>query len=300
MRLNFTLIEVPRASGHCAAEDSMSIVARLPRRSPALFQGEDAEPPAMLLRGRSPRSPEECTLSEQILTEFRADSRYSRFVLGCLNCGECTTGCPAARFYDFSPREMLQVAETGDATTLWDAMQEKIWACCQCYSCTMRCRFGNDIGGIISVMRELSVVHGLPSARRVLAPFGRTFTLLTTVGTQLSPDMIQPDFFRDWGPLVTRAEETWGVPLEVLRKAVPVDVLQTTRSAWEVSVQTSLELFRIYEETGVLDMLRGLDPDLTEMLVDIVDERREEFEEARKRFASELEGGTGPAATFPG
>jgi hypothetical protein len=36
------------------------------------------------------------------------------------------------------------------------------------------------------------------------------------------------------------------------------------------------------------------------MLVDIVDERREEFEEARKRFASELEGGTGPAATFPG
>jgi heterodisulfide reductase subunit C len=148
----------------------------------------------------------------------------------------------------------------------------------------MRCRFGNDIGGIISVMRELSVRHGLESARRVLAPFGRTFKLLTTVGTQLSPDMIQPEFFRDWGPAATPTEETWGVSLEVLRKAIPIDVLQTTRAAWEVSVETSLELFRIYEETGVLDMLRAVDPDLVEMLVDIVEERREEFEAAKQRF----------------
>jgi len=266
----------------------MSIVARLPRRPPGGAQEDATELPSLLLRGRKSQSLPEREVSQQILAEFREDPRYSRFVLGCLNCGECTTGCPAARFYDFSPREMLQVAINADSTTLWDAMQEKIWACCQCYACTMRCRFGNDIGGIISVMRELAVRHGLESARKVLAPFGRTFTLLTTVGTQLSPDMIQPEFFRDWGPTAVPTEETWGVPLEVLRKAIPVDVLQTTRAAWEVSVQTSLELFRIYEETGVLEMLRSLDPDLTEMLVDVVEERRGEFEDARKRFRAEL------------
>jgi heterodisulfide reductase subunit C len=262
----------------------MGIVACLPRRSAEGLVSEEAEPPAILLRGRRPRSPDERAVSETILAEFREDPRYSLFVRGCLNCGECTTGCPAAQFYDFSPREMLQVAIHADAATLWDAMQEKIWACCQCYSCTMRCRFGNDIGGIISVMRELSVRHGLESARRVLAPFGRTFKLLTTVGTQLSPDMIQPEFFRDWGPAATRTDEAWGVSLEVLRKAIPIDVLQTTHAAWEVSVETSLELFRIYEETGVLDMLRAVDPDLVEMLVDIVEERREEFETAKERF----------------
>lgn len=263
--------------------------------------GQDPAPtPEIEITGRRDLTSDERELAGTIFAEFRADPRYHRFVLGCLNCGECTSGCPAARFYDFSPREMVQVAQNGDATTLWDAMQEKIWACCQCYSCTMRCRFGNDIGGIINVMRELSVVHGLESTRRALAPFRRTFTLLGTIGTQLAPDMIQPEFFRDWGPAATPTEADWGVPLEILRKAIPVDVLQTTRAAWEVSVQTSLELFRIYEETGVLDMLRAVDPDLVEMLVDLVEERREEFEAARERYRNELERMRGPVATFPG
>ena len=273
----------------------MSIVAQLPRRANASENADPAPVPELLMTGRRPVPPEQRALVDEIYAEFHSDPRFHHFVLGCLNCGECTTGCPAARFYDFSPREMLQVAANGDAGTLWDAMQEKIWACCQCYSCTMRCRFGNDIGGIINVMRELSVRHGLDTARRALAPFGRTFKLLTTVGTQLSPDMIQPEFFRDWGPTGSSTGTTWESSLEILRKAIPVDVLQTSAAAWEVSVQTSLELFRIYEETGVLEMLRSVDPDLVEMLVDIIDERREEFEEARERYRDEL--GTLPRTT---
>ena len=278
----------------------MSIVAHLPRRSLSLPEEEATSPPAFELTGRRKRSAEEAALSLQIYQEFRADPRHAEFGLGSLNCGECTTGCPAARFYDFSPREMLQIAQNGDPTTLWDALQEKIWACCQCYTCNMRCRFGNDIAGIISVMRELSVRHGVESTRKTLAPFGRSLTLLMTVGTQVSSDMIQPDFFRDWGPFATGSDQAWQVSAEVMRKAIPSDVLQTTRSSWEVSVQTSLELFRIYEETGVLDMLRGLDPDLTEMLIDIIEERREEFAEARERFSQELAGMHGPVATFSG
>jgi heterodisulfide reductase subunit C len=278
----------------------MSIVARLPRHPLTLAEEEAESPPAMELTGRRKATPEERALATTIYSEFRAEPRYREFVLGCLNCGECTSGCPAARFYEFSPREMLQIALTGDATTLWDAMQEKIWACCQCYSCNMRCRFGNDIAGIISVMRELSVRHGLASTRKALAPFGRSLTLLVTVGTQVSPDMIQPEFFRDWGPFGADAGKGWDVSPEVLRRAIPSDIMHTTRAAWEVSVQTSLELFRIYQETGVLDMLRGLDPDLTEMLIDLVDERREEFEEARERYRSEIARMRGPVATFEG
>jgi len=276
----------------------MGVVAHLPH--PAADADEDRDPPEMVLTGRRPMTAEERSLARTIYEEFRADPRYPEFVLGCLNCGECTTGCPAARFYDFSPREMLQIAANGDATTLWDALQEKIWACCQCYTCNMRCRFGNDIAGIISVMRELSVRHGVESTRRALAPFGRSLTLLMTVGTQVSSDMIQPDFFRDWGPYATGSDKAWDVSPEIMRRAIPLDVLQTTRSAWEVSVQTSLELFRIYEESGVLDMLRGLDPDLTEMLVDIIEERREEFREARETYRDRLAGMTGPVVTFEG
>ncbi len=278
----------------------MSVVAHLPRRVLSLEEEEAPAPPSMNLTGRQRMTAAARARADQMFTEFREDHRHREFVLGCLNCGECTTGCPAARFYDFSPREMLQIAQTGDATTLWDAMQEKIWACCQCYTCNMRCRFGNDIAGIISVMRELSVRHGVEATRRALAPFNRSLTLLMTVGTQVSSDMIQPDFFRDWGPFAAGSEQAWGVSSKIMRQAIPIDVLQTTSSSWEVSVQTSLELFRIYEETGVLDMLRGLDPDLTEMLVDIIEERREEFAEARERYRAEIERMHGPVATFTG
>ena len=278
----------------------MSVVARLPNRIRSLADEESANPPAMHLTGRRKLTPAEHAEAAIIYDQFRADRRHREYVLGCLNCGECTTGCPAARFYDFSPREMLQIAAVGDATTLWDAMQEKIWSCCQCYTCNMRCRFGNDIAGIISLMRELSVSHGLESTRKVLAPFNRSLTLLMTVGTQVSSDMIQPDFFRDWGPFSGGNEREWNASSELLRLAIPIDVLQTTTSSWEVSVQTSLELFRIYEETGVLDMLRGLDPDLTEMLIDMIEERREEFEEARTRYHAQLDTMKGPVASFTG
>ena len=92
--------------------------------------------------------------------------------------------------------------------------------------------------------------------------------------------MIQPDFFADWGPFAV-ARQT---DIKTLRKAIPVDVLQVTDSSWEVSMQTSLELFQIYKEAGVVDMLKSIDPDLVEMIEDIVDEWREEFEEMKEKY----------------
>ncbi len=255
--------------------EALSVLRNLPARK----KEEQAEP-SMLLGGSRDLGLDTLKLAQDIYDQFTADPRYKEYVLGCLNCGECTTGCPAARFYDFSPREMLQVAMSNDPLVLLNAMHEKIWACCQCYTCNMRCRFGNDIAGIISVMRELAVKNGLDSAKEVLRPYTRILLKVMTGGTQVSPDMIQPDFFVDWGPdAVSKASD-----LKTLRKAIPIDVLQVTDSAWEVSMQTSLELFQIYQESGVIDMVRAVDPDLVEMITDIVDEWREEFEEMKEKY----------------
>lgn len=254
----------------------MSILKNLPQR-------KDERTPSMIIAGAREHGEQPHELARKIFSEMRGDFRYREFVLGCLNCGECTTGCPAARFYDFSPREMLQIAMSDDPDVLLDAMQEKIWACCQCYTCNMRCRFGNDIAGIISVMRELAVRNGLESAKEVLKPASRSLLKVMTHGTQVSPDMIQPDFFIDWDPkAVSKAGD-----LVTLRKAIPIDVLQVTDSSWEVSMQTALELAQIYEESGVLDMLRSLDPDLVEMIVDIISDWKDEFEEMKEKFGIE-------------
>ncbi len=129
---------------------------------------------------------------EEIFQDIQADLRYDHELNGCLNCGICTATCPAAHYYDFSPREIVQLLWTENLEGIYDAMQEKIWACAQCYTCAARCPFGNSPGGLIMLMRETAIKHGMQSAKDVLKPFSRVMLKLISTGNQLSPDMISP------------------------------------------------------------------------------------------------------------
>ncbi|TSA42054.1 MAG: heterodisulfide reductase subunit C, partial [Betaproteobacteria bacterium] len=154
-------------------------------------------------------------------------------------------------------------------------MQEKIWACAQCMTCAARCPFKNSPGGLISIMREVSIKHGMQSAKDVLRPFGRVMLKLITTGNQVSPDMIQPDHFPDWGPNIQKVQGD----LKTLRKAIPLRTLQTTATAWEVSLKTSVEMYTIWEMTGVLKSLETMDENLYDVIEDFIDEKREEYED---------------------
>ena len=78
---------------------------------------------------------------EEIFNDIQSDMRYDHELNGCLNCGICTATCPSAHYYDFSPREIVQLLWTENLEGIYDAMQEKIWACAQCYTCAARCPF---------------------------------------------------------------------------------------------------------------------------------------------------------------
>jgi len=77
---------------------------------------------------------------EAIFADIQADMRFDHELNGCLNCGICTATCPSAHYYDYSPREIVQLLWTENLEGIYDAMQEKIWACAQCYTCAARCR----------------------------------------------------------------------------------------------------------------------------------------------------------------
>ena len=141
-------------------------------------------------------------------------------------------------------------------------MQEKIWSCAQCYTCAARCPFGNSPGGLVMLMRETAIKHGMESAKSVLRPFSRVMLKLISTGNQLSPDMINPEGFADWGPNIAKVE----APLTTLRKAIPMPTLHTTKTAWEVNLKTSVELYTIWEETGVLDSLETIDENLFDVI----------------------------------
>jgi heterodisulfide reductase subunit C len=87
--------------------------------------------------------------------------------------------------------------------------------------------------------------------------------------------MIQPDHFPDWGPNIQKVKGN----LKTLRKAIPVRTLQTTDTAWEVSLKTSVEMYTIWEMTGVLQSLETMDENLFDVIQDFIDEKREEYEE---------------------
>ena len=212
---------------------------------------------------------------EAIFGDIQADLRYDMELNGCLNCGICTATCPAAHYYDFSPREIVQLLWTENLEGIYDAMQEKIWACAQCYTCAARCPFENSPGGLVMIMREVAIKHDMESAKEVLRPFSRVLLKVISTGNQLAPNMITKEAFPDWGPNVSKVD----APLNILRKAIPMPTMHTLDTAWIVNLKTSVELYSIWEATGVLDQLETVDENLFDVVSDVMDEKREEWED---------------------
>ncbi|AWR97968.1 4Fe-4S dicluster domain-containing protein [Acidianus sulfidivorans JP7] len=224
--------------------------------------------------------PEERELAEKFWAAVKSDFRFNEYLRGCLNCGVCTSGCPAAKFYDFGPREMIQYMMRDEADKIWEFTNKKVWACVQCYTCSMRCPFNNEIAGLIMVLREYAVQFALPSAKEILAPYRRVLYTVLTLGNQVTPDMIQPEAFPDWGPQAVEESKN----MDVYRKAIPVDLLQRTDVGWQPSLQTSVEMMTIMIESGVMDALQRVDPDLYDMIMDIYQDRKAQLDEIKEKW----------------
>jgi heterodisulfide reductase subunit C len=208
---------------------------------------------------------------ERLVAEVFADPRFADYLYGCYECGICVAVCPSARFYDFSPRRIAQAAGRRDVDLLYQQMQEDIWECSQCFSC-LRCPRGNNPGGVITIMREVAVNNGMSSAREALEGYSRIIYKIMSTGTQVSPDMLQPDAFPDWGPEVQDVSEN----LALWRRALPPETHHTTSTGWSVAERTLIELYLIWLETGALDMIRQVDEGLHMILEEVMEDRLEE------------------------
>jgi len=207
----------------------------------------------------------------KLFAQVKADMRFPDYLYGCYECGICVAACPSARFYDFSPRRIAQAAAREDVELVYQQMQEDIWECSQCFSC-LRCPRGNNPGGIITIMREVAINNGLASAREALEGYSRIIYKIMSTGTQVSPDMLQPDAFPDWGPEVKDVSDN----LELWRRALPPETLHTTSTGWDVSQRTLTELYLIWLQTGALEMIREVDEGLHTILEEVMEERLEE------------------------
>lgn len=206
-----------------------------------------------------------------LFEQVKSDDRYDSYLYGCYECGICVAACPSARFYDFSPRKIAQTLAREDVEMFYEQMSDDIWNCSQCFSCT-RCPRQNNPGGLITIMREVSVKNGLNSSKEALAGYTRIIYKIMTTGTQVSPDMLQEDAFPDWGPQVKKVSEN----LDLWRKALPPETLHTTSLSWQVEERTMQELYMIWKLTGNLDMISELDEGLHDIMEEIMEESLED------------------------
>jgi heterodisulfide reductase subunit C len=85
------------------------------------------------------------------------DVRFQEGMKACINCGTCTAICPAAEFYDYDPRSIVDLVQSKNEEEIERLLRnDGIWYCGECMSCVTRCPRKNAPGLIIMALRSLS------------------------------------------------------------------------------------------------------------------------------------------------
>jgi heterodisulfide reductase subunit C len=80
-----------------------------------------------------------------------------RALRACIQCGNCTAGCPSGRRTILRTREILRKACLGLEEVLKD---EDLWLCTTCYTCYERCIRNVPVTDIIIKLRNLACQKG--------------------------------------------------------------------------------------------------------------------------------------------
>ncbi|MBO4691742.1 MAG: 4Fe-4S dicluster domain-containing protein [Bacteroidales bacterium] len=89
------------------------------------------------------------------------DYRIKEGLNACINCGTCTAICPAAEFYRYDPRRIVDIVQHQDDAQIEELLKsDTIWYCGECLSCVTRCPRKNAAGLIIMALRSLSIQTG--------------------------------------------------------------------------------------------------------------------------------------------
>lgn len=89
------------------------------------------------------------------------DYRLKEGLNACINCGTCTAICPAAEFYRYDPRRIVDIVQSQDDEEIEKLLKsDTIWYCGECMSCVTRCPRKNAPGLVIMALRSLSIELG--------------------------------------------------------------------------------------------------------------------------------------------
>lgn len=123
-----------------------------------------------------------------------------------MNCGVCTAICPAAEFYNYDPRTVVDSVQRNDEETIQSLIRsDLIWYCGECMSCRTRCPRGNTPGLIIMALRKLAQEEGTfvdsEKGRQQYALKRVIDTHILERGYCVTPDLVKPEMHPEQGPV---------------------------------------------------------------------------------------------------
>jgi heterodisulfide reductase subunit C1 len=182
------------------------------------------------------------------------DIRFEEGLNACMNCGVCTAICPAAEFYNYDPRKVVDIVQSGDNNEIEKLLKsDTIWYCGECMSCKTRCPRGNAPGLIIMALRGLSQDLGFfvesEKGRQQLAIKRTVGESIINRGYCVHLDMVTPALHPEQGPNWEWVYENRGALVNRLGGNFNGDGAGTLR---KIPEETLDELKKIFEVTGGL------------------------------------------------
>lgn len=132
-------------------------------------------------------------LAEVIIKNPRSSKDLG--LLRCVQCGMCTSVCPAAKHSDYNPRDIIERVLEGDETIIKD---ETLWDCFYCYTCQSICPVGNSVCEVNQVLKQIAFDNDEVNDK--LEPFANYGETYINQGTGSIPNNFIKDLARDFGP----------------------------------------------------------------------------------------------------
>ncbi len=187
-----------------------------------------------------------------LFKELEKDIRYREGLKACINCGICTSVCPAAEVSDYDPRMVVDTVQQKDENLLRDLLKsDTIWRCGECLSCKTRCPRGNVPCYIIQSLRALSIETGLfaesKEGRKQLVVKRTVGDHILKYGYCVYIDEVQNEWYPEQGPVWEWLRENREQTLARFNTSYGKDQAGTLRNTAQESLD---DLRRIFDETG--------------------------------------------------
>ncbi|NVM53196.1 MAG: 4Fe-4S dicluster domain-containing protein [Candidatus Helarchaeota archaeon] len=131
------------------------------------------------------------TFLKKILNDVRIPKKIG--LKKCIQCGNCTSACPAARYTSYRPRKFIHDILTNQKEKILES--EDLWYCFSCFSCNLRCPRSNNPGILIHVIRNHALLQGY-GWKKVL-PFKNYLISLMNFGLGLTPFSVPTELFEE-------------------------------------------------------------------------------------------------------